>query len=46
MILSHHMPADVKNAELLQVDIAETLTSIHQSLIISSAEIDCSLFDF
>ena len=45
MMLSHHKSADVKNDELLQVDIAETLTSIHQSLIILSAEIDCSLFD-
>ena len=37
MMLSHHTPADAKYAELL--DIAETLTSIYQSSIISSAEI-------
>ena len=43
MMLSHHTPADAKYAELL--DIAETLTSIYQSLIFSSAEINCSSFD-
>ena len=37
MMLSHHTPADAKYAELL--DIAETLTSIYQSLIFSSAYI-------
>ena len=43
MMLSHHTPANAKYAELL--DIAETLTSIFQSFVILSAEIDSSSFD-
>ena len=43
MMLSHHTPADAKYAELLDID--ETVTSIYQSSIISSTEIDSSSFD-
>ena len=42
-MLSHHTPANAKYAE--PRDIVETLTSIHQSSVTLSAEIDCSSFD-
>ena len=50
MMLSHHTPANAKYAEPAYakyaelLDIAETLISIYQSLIFSSAEINCSSF--
>lgn len=51
MMLSHHTPADAKYAEPADakyaelLGIAETLTSIYQSSIISSAEVNLSSFD-